>query len=179
MSERFYSEFGEDRWIAENLPLPAHGYYVDVGCADPTDGSNTAFLRDRGWRGLAIDANPLFGTVWPPDTFVQAIISDQPIVSFEFKDNGYESRVAPGHQRFAAVPLTHLTRYPADLLSLDLEGHEYNALLSLPRPLLPPIIISEYNTSGLGEDMRVRDYLLERGYRIAHQTPANHIFFRA
>ena len=29
----FYSEYGEDRWIAENLKLPDRGFYVDVGCA--------------------------------------------------------------------------------------------------------------------------------------------------
>ena len=60
----FYSEYGEDRWIAENLKLPDRGFYVDVGCAVPGSGSNTAFLRDRGWGGLVIDANPAYAALW-------------------------------------------------------------------------------------------------------------------
>lgn len=185
----FYSEFGEDRWIAENLPLPAAGYYVDVGCAHPTNGSNTAFLRDRGWRGLAIDANPEFAAHWAPwpDTFVQGIVSSDPFVTFEFNEaRCYESRVAPGPVRYGTVSLERLCfGHPRiDLLTLDVEGHEFSALRSLNEfieiPLgYPPIIISEYNTAGLGEDMRVRDHLFEHGYRLVHTTTANHIFHRA
>lgn len=181
-SERFFSEFGEDRWIAENLPLPATGYYVDGGCAHPTEGSNTAFLRARGWRGLAIDANPGSAPLWPADTFVQAIISDEPIVGFEFKAAHFESRVSEGHTQFAAVQLCDLLRAQrqtefatCDFLTLDVEGHEFEALRSLGC-IFPPIIVSEYNTLGIGEDMRVRDYLLSRGFALVHTTPANHIF---
>lgn len=184
-SERFYSEFGEDRWIAEHLPLPATGFYVDVGCAHPTEGSNTAFLRDRGWQGLAIDANPGYAPLWPAGAFVQAIVSTEPIVGFEFKSAHYESRVCSGQTQFAAVPLQSLVRAhrrrpfeTCDFLTLDVEGHEFEALLSLGA-LLPPIIVSEYNTRGLGEDMRVHDYLLKNGFTLVHTTTANHIFHRA
>lgn len=184
--ERFFSEFGEDRWIAENLPLPATGYYVDVGCAHPTEGSNTAFLRARGWRGLAIDANPGYAPLWPADTFVQAFISAQPIVSFEFKAAHYESRVAPGHTRYAAPQLSDLWTAVGcpklDLLTLDVEGHEYEALMSLISACgdLPPIIVSEYNTRDLGIDNRVRAALTSGfGYELVHTTPANHIFYCA
>ncbi len=190
----FYSEFGEDKWIAENLPLPAHGYYVDVGCAHPTEGSNTAFLRARGWQGLAIDANPLFAEKWETagygGHFVQAFVSDQEIVPFAFSDRVLESRVSPGSPRFAAFALWSLVeaarneQYPKiDFITLDVEGHEINALRSLidyyPPTELPSIIVSEYNTLGIGEDMRVRDYLLNRGFKHVHTTTSNHIFHRA
>ncbi len=190
---QFYSEFGEDAWIAANLPLPKTGYYIDLGCAHPTLSSNTAFLRDRHWPGLAIDANPGFAPFWaelypaalPNDRrpalnpFLAAIISDRPIVTFEYKQEAIlESRVTPGATRHAAVRLSHLTHLPCDFLSLDLEGHEYEALRSIPPPHLPPIIVSEYATTGLPDDMRVRDYLVMSGYRLAHTTPANHIFHR-
>jgi hypothetical protein len=190
----FCSEFGEDKWIAENLPLPATGFYVDVGCAHPTEGSNTAFLRARGWQGLAIDANPLFADKWETagygSHFVQAFVSDQPIVPFDFSDRVLESRVSLGGPHFAAVDLWSIVEAAAEqqypkihFLTLDLEGHEINALRSLidyyPKSECPPIIVSEYNTLGLGEDLRVRDYLLKQGYRLVHTTRANHIFHRA
>jgi hypothetical protein len=185
----FCSEFGEDKWIAENLPLPATGFYVDVGCAHPTEGSNTAFLRARGWRGLAIDANPLFADKWETagygSHFVQAFVSDQPIVPFAFSDRVLESRVASNGPRFAATSLARLVPLSdkIDLLTLDVEGHEFEVFQSLSLGLmdsaLPPIIVSEYNTRDLGEDYRVSKQLQWRGYRLVHTTRANHIFHRA
>ena len=53
----YYGQNREDEWIDKNLPLPEKGFYVDIGCEHPFNHSNTAFLRDRGWKGLAIDGN--------------------------------------------------------------------------------------------------------------------------
>lgn len=179
---KLYSEFGEDQWIAENLTLPETGFYIDVGCAFPGEGSNTAFLRDRGWSGYAIDANDGYAPHWKNGHFVQAFVSSEPIVSFVFKNVCGHSRVeSTAAQRYAAVPLTHFLRtLPTarfDFLSVDVEGHEFEVVQSLDG-LLPPVIVSEFNTEGIGEDMRVRDYLLKNGYRLAHTTVANHIFVR-
>lgn len=174
----FHSEFGEDKWIAENLPLPAEGNYVDVGCGHPVIGSNTAFLRDRGWRGTGIDANLGYASAWTRGTFIQAFVSDFPIVPFAFKEVSGHSRVELGAPMVGACRLDRLISERPDFLSLDLEGHEFNALLSLSRDLLPPIIVSEYNTHGIGEDPRVLHYLIVEGYEVVHQTIANHIFYR-
>jgi hypothetical protein len=64
MMPQYYSEYGEDRWVVEHLMLPQRGIYLDVGAGHPEINSNTAFLRDRGWRGLAVDANPDYGPHW-------------------------------------------------------------------------------------------------------------------
>ncbi len=53
-----YSAFGEDRLIAYLLRDRAHGFYVDTGCCWPVAFSNTYLLYRRGWRGVAIDADP-------------------------------------------------------------------------------------------------------------------------
>lgn len=186
MSAKYYSEFGEDRWISENLVLPGLGFYVDVGAAHPVAGSNTAFLRDRGWHGLAIDANPGYAEHWAGISdchFVAAIASDVPIVEFDFKDIPGHSRVEYGAKiSFAATRMDTILRARGvsviDVLSLDLEGHEFNALLSM-QGYWPRIVISEFSTAGLPDDYRVRDLLIRGGYyELRHTTHSNHIFVR-
>ncbi len=181
----YYSEFGEDKWIAENLTLPETGFYIDAGCGHPTIHNNTAFLRDRGWNGMAIDANDGYAGYWQDGVFIQAFVSDQPLVSFSFKKIAGHSRVEESPRRYATTSLLRLlgvVKQPApapwfDFLSLDLEGHEFNALMSLEGQL-PRVIVSEYSTEGLFDDMRVKEYLERNGYRLVHTTKANHVFTR-
>ncbi|MBE0541335.1 MAG: FkbM family methyltransferase [Verrucomicrobia bacterium] len=177
-----YSEFGEDRWIMENLSLPDTGTYVDVGCAHPVKFSNTAFLRDRGWTGLAVDANPTWAEHWQTP-FVTAILSAQPVVRFQFRDNPALSRLHPEGVAYAAVTLDQMLKAhdidAVDFLSLDLEGAEFDVIKTLDWACYRPgIIIAEHNTEGLDPDYRLRDFLLLRGYRVAHETFANLIYVR-
>lgn len=179
---KFYSEFGEDRWLYENNHLGGKSHvYVDLGAADPWTASNTALLRDLGWRGLAIDGNPIHAHKWKTP-FVNAIISDEPEVPFNFHPNHVVSRVEAGNPIVPAVTLESLLqRYDIgliDLLSVDIEGHEFNAIKTMDLAIhRPRMIIGEYNTEGLGEDFRLRDYLLENHYKVVHQTFANLIYF--
>ena len=174
------SEYQEDQWIEEHLTLPAKGFYVDVGCATPsTDDSNTRFLRARGWDGIGIDANANYAEHWQTP-FVAAIVSSQAVVPFEYRRIPTHSRVT-GNVLFAATTLDRILRFfdapTVDFLSLDVEGHEFEALQSLDMDRYrPKVIISEYSTEGIGDDFRVRDYLLARGYAVVHQTKANLIY---
>ncbi|MGB7293532.1 MAG: hypothetical protein WBD99_15285 [Thermodesulfobacteriota bacterium] len=55
---RFHSQFGEDKYIYENIDLPEQGVFVDVGSGHPTYLSNTYFSEKNGWTGICIDADP-------------------------------------------------------------------------------------------------------------------------
>ena len=177
------AQFGEDIWIEQNVKLPERGFYIDVGCAFPDACSNTQFLRNRGWAGLAIDANPAYSQFWPGH-FMVAIVSDQPIVCMDFRRQATHSRIAGKGCHFAAVTLENLCQAleirKVDVLSLDIEGGEFAALRSLDlKSHNPTVIISEFITEGIpGEDWRVRDFLLENGYRLGHRTEANVIMVR-
>jgi hypothetical protein len=178
----YRSEYGEDKWIAEHLDLPAVGRYMDIGCGDPINGSNTAFLRDRGWAGLAVDANPGYADYWRGKAdFVQAIVSTKAVVRFAFNHE------CPGQSRqdftATAYAATTLARLHAacgggriDFLSLDVEGQEFDALLSLGPDVFPTIIVSEYSTWGLPDDNQTLPYLLDRGYELEFETRANRVF---
>ncbi|GIH03251.1 hypothetical protein Rhe02_13180 [Rhizocola hellebori] len=54
----FYAQWGEDRWLAENLAIPAQGTFVDVGAGDGVHGSNSLYFENLGWSGLAVEADP-------------------------------------------------------------------------------------------------------------------------
>lgn len=173
------SEYGEDQWIEAHVHMPHGGFYVDLGCAWPHINSNTAFLRRRGWRGLAVDGNPAYAHDWVGvEKFVHAVIGDGGEVLFELNPNPDLSRVGSG-QAIQTVRLDSLLEgiERIDFLSVDLEGQEFAALQTLDwSKHQPPVIIAEYNTHGIGEDFRVRDMLIEKGYRAAHQTIANLVY---
>lgn len=186
----FFSEYGEDSWIHEHVRLPhaEEGFWVDVGAAHPAHTSNTAWLRELGWRGLAIDGNPDFAQFWAGVCpFQLAIIASESLVGF--LPNGLSSRIVWTPNELAPAPtLRKAMRLDAvlagrgvkriDYLSVDAEGAEWDVFQTFDvLAYRPRVIVSEYNTGGIGEDMRVRDMLLATGlYTVGHETVANHIF---
>ena len=178
----FYSEFGEDQWILENLSLPATGVYVDVGAGHPHYASNTAFLRERGWRGLAIDANPRWFNYWETQ-FFRGLIASQPTV--RFYENGLCSRIDEKGEVEETVRLGAVLKgfgiEKIGFMSIDLEGGEFDAFqtFDLARHQ-PAIVVAEYSTKNEEDfvpriDNRLRDYLLAHGYELRHTTEANYI----
>lgn len=186
MTPSFHSEHGEDRWIFENLKLPQKGVYVDIGCAHPVDSSNTAFLREMGWTGIGIDANPQWAPEWKEGEFVCAVLSDQPTARWRVNPVGhpYASRIDPAAPEVPATNLEMVIQAHSiekiDLLSINVEGHEFWVLSTLDFfKHRPRIIIAEYDTAGIGKDFRVLEALTRyKGYRDVHKTPSNYIFTR-
>lgn len=183
MVEQFYSDDGVDRWIAENLKLPEVGRYVDVGCAHPLRYSNTAFLRARGWTGIAIDGTPEYAPEWKDvagATFINAVVSDQERVNFlNEKTNALVSRVHPEGESVVAVPL-HLIvgKDQLDFLSMDIEGHEPEVLYAYFRECPPPkILVCEYNSCHKGRDPSVINIALHWDMMtLVHLTDSNAVF---
>lgn len=174
------SERSEDLFIMQHIKLPENGFYLDLGCAWPEQYSNTAFLRKRGWRGLCVDANPLYAQEWQGvETFICAVIGNGSPVKFEYNPAKDLSRVSENGIMLPALRLDDLLNgWPkVDVLSVDLEGHEFEALCTFPwESQTPKVIIAEYNTHGIGEDFRVKDMLFPLGYNVVHKNVANMIF---
>ena len=153
---RYYGQNREDEWIDKNLPLPDKGFYVDIGCEHPFNHSNTAFLRDRGWKGLAIDGNRETAKLWIniPD-FRCAVISSHAIVNFreDSKTPGW-SRISQMGEMRGAITIEELLEfehvYKIDFLSVDVEGSEMKVLQSFNfEKHDPSIVIVEYNAAHL------------------------------
>lgn len=188
----FHSEFGEDRWLAEWIACHnqvfRQGHVIDVGAAWPVHCSNTAWLREAGWKGLAIDANPAYAPEWAhtdwPFECVLLAGPGQHTARFQVHENAGWSRIAPGGQERPAETLQQvLERHGVErvsLLSIDIEGMEYEVMKGLDLERYAPwIIIAEYHTANLGKDYRLLEHLLDSGrYSVVHRTEANFIYLR-
>ncbi len=183
-----YSQQGEDEWISANVRLPENGFYVDIGCAHPVQTSNTAFLRDMGWKGLAIDGNPAWENDWKGiPGFICAVIAQESYVAFS--ESSWWSRIGgPESKERIAVTIEHLLGYleigKIDFLSIDTEGTEFHILSSFDFDLhSPDVVVAEYNAVHLpivAPDVSPIPALMKsRGYSLRHVCePANMIFTR-
>jgi len=55
MENKYYSQAGQDKFIANLFNFSPNGYFVDVGCWHPTNNNNSYFLETLGWKGICID----------------------------------------------------------------------------------------------------------------------------
>lgn len=176
------SQFGEDAWIVANLKLPAKGFYLDIGCNRPDLISNTKFLRDMGWQGIQVDADSSFKPLWDEIGFelTVGIVWIEDKTAFHFDNNKDLSRIVANGQELPAIKLNDLLAKKKcsviDLLSIDVEGAEYDILNSMDwNKYKPSIIIFEFNTNG-HEDHRLCSFLESKGYKPIHKTFANYIY---
>lgn len=154
-----FSQFGEDMLIAEhvvNQNFRPKGIYVDAGCFDPVQYSNTRLLNLLGWRGINIDVAPevidKFRLFRAEDHNVCAGLSDKESDMHLAGEVGLASRklVGPGEQVSGpAIRTTTLANVldespfqnsPIDLLDIDCELHDLEVLRGFPfernRPLI-------------------------------------------
>jgi hypothetical protein len=60
-----YSQAGQDLWVIETLKGKRDGTFLDVGCYEPIDISNTFKLESElGWAGLGIDKDAKHSHSW-------------------------------------------------------------------------------------------------------------------
>jgi len=55
MKNTYYSQAGQDKFIANLFNFSPNGYFVDVGCWHPINNNNSYFLETLGWKGICID----------------------------------------------------------------------------------------------------------------------------
>jgi hypothetical protein len=166
------------------------GFYVDVGCCDPRNASNTYLFYCYGWRGICIDANPQFAKPYavyrPRDLFLNAAVTDNSAAAFHFakhKINHGMSEVKPVTDAFGddfgpsePVPSLSLSEALAshlpdgqgiDFMSMDLEGAEPGALASNDWSRFRPkaiVIETQYINEERPLEYTTVAFLKEQGY---------------
>lgn len=199
-----FSQTGEDRLIMAILGRD-DGFFVDVGCNHPVRMSNTFALYKRGWTGINVDANPdmiaLCGVRRPRDRAVCAVVSDteRQAVFTEFADDLVSSldadhisqwkrqRAVKAERQVETVELqTLLHRLDAprtfDLLSIDVEGHDFEVLSSLDlQAYRPRLIVIEMHGFDIGRptDNRIYRHLTGAGYALVGYAVMNGYFLDA
>ena len=62
---KFYSQIGQDKFVAETLDYKRGGFFVDIGCHRPRYINNTyALEKELDWRGISIDSDPKHLGLW-------------------------------------------------------------------------------------------------------------------
>lgn len=207
-ARRSYSQCGEDLILAFvfdalHIEKPS---YVDLGAYHARQFSNTFYFYKRGSRGLAIEANPqrsvAFQKARPRDLCVNAGITAQAgnamdfyILSYEalstFSKDAADAIAREGKNRIKkviSIPTYRLSevlaRYhfeAADLVSIDIEGHELDALQSLDwsrgRPKVFCVETLTYSeTKKERKQTETIDWMEKNGYRLLADTFINSIF---
>lgn len=199
----YYSQHGEDFILDLLLAGRSSGYFVEVGCIDGRRFSNTLTFEERGWRGLCVEAHAGFIEALRanrPRSVVchcAAAESDQEGATFfanergslstldgskedEFREGfgdyfvGFEEQVVE-KRRLDTLLETHAGSVPIDILSLDIEGYENEALrgMDLTR-FRPRIFVVE--SDDVDHERLLDAKLLGAGYTKAMRLKQN-IFY--
>lgn len=144
-------ELGADVWVLSKFKKP--GFYVDVGCADGIEYSNSIELERQGWDGICIDAYPrnfetrsciiekaILGSENGKEvTFIYS--EDKPNLSGISEGLGWHMQTVLQSKHRKE---THITRRLGDILdkynapqfieymNLDIEGGELDVLSTFP-----------------------------------------------
>jgi hypothetical protein len=194
-----YSQFGEDIILLNLFSYKKIGNFVDVGCNSPIDGNNTFNLYIKGWSGLNIDGNQSLINEYkksrPFDTSICALVSNQEVelpfyiskldkvstISKSFLEKNKNIWEYSEHDIVIKKTRT-LTQIlddslyknkTIDLLSIDIEGHDFEALLGLDlnkyRPSIICIEIHDFDFANLEENKIVK-YLNKNNYSLCNFT---------
>lgn len=183
---RWAAQYGEDRWLALNVPLPDRGVFIEVGASHSIDNSNTYWLEELGWTGLLIEADErniveLSAARSSPVLHCAAANHDGDLTFVQHSNRTWSgARRQESDGQLVTVPARRLDSIcqergitSIDVLSVDTEGTEVDVLDGLGT-LRPSIIIAEFLTEGLANtDVDLRAKLHGMGYNIAHTTHCN------
>lgn len=197
-----YANAGEDL-ILRRIFNRFNGFYVDLGCNSPDSTSNTFALYKLGWTGICIDANEQLiarhAIMRPNDRQVLAAVSKQQkeVVFTQFVgddnissiDEGFVERVSKTRvgkiekrmqtQTLREILEKHSVEKNFDLLCIDVEGHDFEALQSLdfskyrPRVIVIEILCLELIRYA---DNPIIEFLLSHNYRFAGYVMQNAYF---
>lgn len=205
---KYYAQYAEDvvikKWLTTFYPNRQY-FYLDIGCGRSKYTSNTWLLyRDGAW-GYCYDANPRsckkFKRKRPRDIVINSAITGEEHGTVKFSvfnlpelstihEENVAAMINQGFcvKRTISVPsvtieqiLSDVNKTEIDLLSLDVEGKEYEILkrIDLNRYRIKIICIEvvDYKTGGNNEvSSELVHYMRENGYSIICNTGVNIVF---
>jgi FkbM family methyltransferase len=180
-----YSLFDEELIIRDFFQDRRGGVFLDVGCAWPIDANNTFYLEKHlGWTGIGVDALSDYAEEWnkvrPGARFFSYLVTDRsdgtgtffksPNLGLSSTDRNSASgknfgeTMEPEKIEIPMITLNDLLDQAGiekiDLLSMDIEGHEPEALAGFDiERFQPELVVIE------GKKGEVSRYFRRHGYR--------------
>ncbi len=189
--ERLYSHFDEELIIRDFFQDRRRGFFLDVGCAGPVKGSNTYYLEKHlEWSGIGVDALAEYAAEWkelrPNSRFVSYLVTDHSGASetfFKSVGRGISSTDAahaagkfwglewPTEElQVPSITLDDLLDREGvakiDLLSMDIEGHESEALAGFNIERFQPELVVIERQLEDHKKIQVSDYFRQHGYEL-------------
>ena len=187
---RFYSQHGEDYLLELLFAEKNDGCFVEVGCIDGSRFSNTLHFEEKGWSGLCIEAHGDYIGILernrPNSQVVHCAVGeaneDKAIFyanargslstldktkEEEFKTKfpnyftGFKEQIVKKKTLNSIFTENGLSKI--DLLSLDIEGYEIQALQGLDLGACAPEVIVVESDSRLHEQ-RLDEIIIPRSY---------------
>ena len=193
---------GEDLVIIENFKNIKNGIYVDAGCYHPLHLNNTFLLYKKGWRGINIDLSEysidLFNYLRPDDININnAVTNFDGEIKFYYqkklsqltsvkKDTAIRRMQGKIKKKIKALKLDTIlenSKYKnkqIDLLNIDVEGGDFDALRSIDLNIYKDkIICIEIDEENILSS-ETYNYLLNLNYKKVWSSKSNisHIFSR-
>lgn len=190
----YYGQYGEDRAIG--ALMPEISFYVDVGAYEPKLFSNTYRFYKKGGSGILIEPNPdkirALKQVRPRDTVLNVGIGTQagemPYYVFDadalntFSEQVKEKNIKDSYKLIKTIKIQVLTLAELlkeadkiDLLSIDTEGWDFEALSSLDWERHNPKVICIEDNKDSG---KIQSLLRKKGYEKHFLNGTNSIWRR-
>jgi len=194
----YYSQHGED-FLLDRMLHKENGFFVEVGCIDGRIFSNTLSFEERGWKGLCVEAHAdyieLIKQNRPNSIVCHCAVGDkdEDDVIFYANDRGslstldrskqaeWEKNYAPyfhgfEEQHIAKKTLSTIFQenqiQEIDILSIDIEGYELQALQGLDLHVYrPTVLVVEVDNPETA--LALDDQLLPFGYIRSVQLASN------
>jgi FkbM family methyltransferase len=191
-SKGFCSQYGQDYFLLKNRLIPAEsGTFIDIGCNEPIHTSNTYYLEKKcSYKGIAIDPLNDHAESWrqdrPNSLFINAFVSDSATdVSFVrvSGDHGWEDKLSGAAEsvnihgkkvttessivrprRLKNILSESKFGFAADVLFVDVEGHELNVLKSADWSQGKPKVMVIENAGSLKTQKLLRSFITQKGY---------------
>ncbi|WP_170108794.1 FkbM family methyltransferase [Spirosoma oryzae] len=184
---------GEDVLIQNVLKKVNNGFYVEIGSNEPIQHSNTFGYYLQGWRGITVDANPkmveLHKKIRPKDIAIWTAISDkeEEVVFYEFdmdeistiNENFYlkekdKQKIVRQTTIKTRTLDSILDEYlpkqtNIDLLSIDVEGHDFQVLQSINLDKYrPKLVVIEMHGFELSNPLNSKIYvwMIKKNYHL-------------
>ena len=185
---KYKSQFGQDYYLEHFGLISERGYFVEIGCNHPINGSNSYYLEKcLDWTGVSIDGidySILFSEHRINTTFVNLLV-DTHIGELDFYEvkniDGWEDKVSSIYKksltmgkgfeaevkRIKTMPISGIKEIirPIDLLLLDVEGHEFSVLDSIDWQKQAPSVAVIENNGEFFPRKKLVNYMKKKHYK--------------